>query len=144
MSKNGRPGWVVFAAILMFGIGGFTLLSAIADFVNPGWIEGLSIFGDRLNSVSYGIIDLIIALVAFYAGFDILQGGKNGYWLGIIFSTLNVLRWFIFMPGAPILALTMAFVWMLVAYGLAMNQDYFDVDQRSRSFDEAAGRRDLG
>jgi hypothetical protein len=144
MSENGRPGWVVFAAILMFGIGGFTLLSAIADFVNPGWIEGLSIFGDRLNSVSYGIIDLIIALVAFYAGFDILQGGKTGYWLGIIFSTLNVLRWFIFMPGAPILALTMAFVWMLVAYGLAMNQDYFELDRRSRSFDEAAGKRDLG
>jgi hypothetical protein len=144
MSEKGRPGWVVFAAILMFGIGGFTLLSAIADFVNPGWIEGLSIFGDRLNSVSYGIIDLIIALVAFYAGFDILQGGKTGYWLGIIFSTLNVLRWFLFMPGAPILALTMAFVWMLVAYGLAMNQDYFDLDRRSRSFDEAAGKRDLG
>jgi hypothetical protein len=144
MSEKGRPGWVVFAAILMFGIGGFTLLSAIADFVNPGWIEGLSIFGDRLNSVSYGIIDLIIALTAFYAGFDILQGGKTGYWLGIIFSTLNVLRWFIFMPGAPILALTMAFVWMLVAYGLATNQDYFDLDRRSRSFDEAAGKRDLG
>jgi hypothetical protein len=144
MSEKGRPGWVVFAAILMFGIGGFTLLSAIADFVNPGWIEGLSIFGDRLNSVSYGIIDLIIALVAFYAGFDILQGGKTGYWLGIIFSTLNVLRWFLFMPGAPILALTMTFVWTLVAYGLAMNQDYFDLDRRSRSFDEAAGRRDLG
>jgi hypothetical protein len=144
MSEKGRPGWVVFAAILMFGIGGFTLLSAIADFVNPGWIEGLSIFGDRLNSVSYGIIDLIIALTAFYAGFDILQGGKTGYWLGIIFSTLNVLRWFIFMPGAPILALTMAFVWMLVAYGLATNQDYFDLDRRSRSFDEAAGKRDRG
>jgi hypothetical protein len=126
MSEKGRPGWVVFAAILMFGIGGFTLLSAIADFVNPGWIEGLSIFGDRLNSVSYGIIDLIIALVAFYAGFDILQGGKTGYWLGIIFSTLNVLRWFLFMPGAPILALTMTFVWTLVAYGLAMNQDYLE------------------
>ena len=144
MSEKGRPGWVVFAAILMFGIGGFTLLSAIADFVNPGWIEGLSIFGDRLNSVSYGIIDLIIALVAFYAGFDILQGGKTGYWLGIIFSTLNALRWFLFIEGAPILALTMAFVWMLVAYGLATNQDYFDLDRRSRSFDEAAGRRDLG
>ena len=78
MSENRRPGWVVFAAILMFGIGGFTLLSAIADFVNPDWIGGLSIFGDRLNAVSYGIVDLIIALVAFYAGFDILQGGKPG------------------------------------------------------------------
>lgn len=144
MSENRRPGWVVFAAILMFGIGGFTLLSAIADFVNPGWIEGLSIFGDKLNSVSYGIIDLIIALVALYAGFDILQGGKTGYWLGVIFSTLNVLRWFIFMPGAPILALTMAFIWMLVAYGLATNQDYFELNRRSRSFDEAAGKRDLG
>ena len=144
MNEKERTGWVVFAAIMMFGIGGFTLMAAIADFVNPGWIEGLSIFGDRLNSVSYGIIDLIIALLAFSAGLDILRGGKTGYWLGIIFSTLNAARWFLFIAGAPILALTMAFVWMLVAYGLAMNQDYFDLDRRSRSFDEAAGRRDLG
>ena len=120
------------------------VVAAIADFVNPGWIEGLSIFGDKLSSSSYGIIDLIIALLAFSAGLDILRGGKTGYWLGIIFSTLNALRWFIFMPGAPILALTMTFVWTLVAYGLATNQDYFDLDRRSRSFDEAAGRRDLG
>ena len=144
MTQKQRPAWATFASIMMFGIGGFTLLAAIAEFVNPDWIEGLSIFGDKLNFLSYGIIDLIIALLAFSAGLDILRGGKTGYWLGIIFSTLNVLRWFIFMPGAPILALTMTFIWTLVIYGLAMSQDYFDLDQRSRSFDEAAGRRDLG
>jgi hypothetical protein len=40
--------------------------------------------------------------------------------------------------------MAMTFVWTLVIYGLATSQDYFDLNRRSRSFKDAAGRRDLG
>jgi hypothetical protein len=127
---NGKEpsGWVVFASIMMFGIGGFALLAAIADFVNPTWIQDLSILGNSLDFLWYGAFDLIIGLAAIYAGLEILRGRKIGYWLGIIFATLSVFRWFIFMPGAPIWALAMILVWTLVIYGLASNMDYFGVD----------------
>gem|GEM_PF-2636679 len=120
------PGWIVLAAIMLFGMGGFALLAAIADLTNGSWIQELSIFGDRLDSALYGVLDLIIGLTAIYAGLATMRGMRSGYWWGLIFSTLGALRWFIFMPGAPIWALAMVTIWVLVAYGLATNQDYFD------------------
>jgi len=89
-------------------------------------------------------LDVIIALFAFGAGFLILQGEKTGYWLGIIFATLSSIRWFLFMPGAPILAMTMIFVWVLVIYGLAVSGDYFDLSQRGRSLEDATTRPHRG
>ena len=59
MNGKERSGWVVFAAIMMFGIGGIALLAAIADFVNPTWIEDQSILGNSLDFLWYGAFDLI-------------------------------------------------------------------------------------
>ena len=125
--RAGKPaGWIVFASIMMFGLGGFALLAAIADFTNSSWIEGYSVLGDKLDVVWYGFLDLIVGLTAFYAGFAIWKGTRGGYWLGIVFSTLSTLRWFLFMPGAPIWAMTMVTIWVLVTYGLATNPDHFE------------------
>lgn len=119
------PGWVVFASIMTFGLGLFALFAGIADLINPGWLEGLSIFGNTLGIWFYAAFDLILAVVSFYAAYAIWQGHKLGFWLGIIFGTLSALRWFLFIPGAPIWALTMAAAWCLVLYGLSSNQEYF-------------------
>jgi hypothetical protein len=87
----GRPpntfGWIVFAAIMMLGMGGLALLTAIADFTGSSWVQEFSVFGDRLGSSVYGFIDLIVALTALYAAFAILRGKRGGYWLGILFAT---------------------------------------------------------
>ena len=54
------------------------LLAGIVEIVNPDWIEGSSMYGDKLDFLWYGILDVIIALFAFGAGFLILQGEKTG------------------------------------------------------------------
>jgi hypothetical protein len=125
-TRSKTPGWIVFASIMMFGLGGFALLAAIADFTNSSWMAENSILGDRLDVAWYGFLDLILGLTALYAGFAILRGTRAGYWWGIILSTLSTLRWFLLMPGAPIWAVTMVAIWVLVAYGLATNQEYFE------------------
>ena len=102
MNDKKSPGWVTFAAIMMFGMGGFALLAAIADFVNPAWILDRSILGNTLDFLWYGIFDLVIAIGAVYAGYAILRGQKVGFWLGVIFASLGALRWFLFVPGMPI------------------------------------------
>jgi hypothetical protein len=79
MNGTKPSGWVVFAAVMMFRIGGIALLAAIADFVNPSWIEDQSILGNSLDFLWYGAFDLIIGLVAIYAGLEILRGAKIGY-----------------------------------------------------------------
>ena len=127
--KGKQPsGWVTFASIMMFGMGGFALLAAIADFVNPAWILDRSILGNTLDFLWYGILDLVIAIGAVYAGYAMLRGQKAGFWLGVIFASLGALRWFLFVPGMPIWGLTMTLVWILVIYGLAESEDYFGID----------------
>ena len=123
--KERTSGWIVFASIMMFGLGGLALLAGIADFTNSSWMQNLSIFGDKIDTTYYGILDLIIAFSCLYAALAIWRGTRGGYWLGLIFATLSMLRWFLLMPGLPIWSLTMAAVWCLVAYGLATNEDHF-------------------
>ena len=125
MTEKQRTAWATFASIMMFGMGGFALLMAIAEFTNSSWLAGYSILGDTLDFMWYGAFDLLAAIAAFYAGFDIWRGGKIGYWIAIVAATLNVLRWFLFIPGVPVWALTMVVLWALVIYGLSASSEYF-------------------
>ena len=70
-----RPGMVTFAAIIMFMVAGFEVLSALLAFVGTGW--WVTDAGNLLyaNFVLWGVLDLIIALIALYAGIDLLRGG---------------------------------------------------------------------
>jgi hypothetical protein len=70
-----RPGMVTFAAVIMFVVAGFEVLSAILAFAGTGWWATAS--GDLVyaNFVFWGILDLIIAALAVYAGADLLRGG---------------------------------------------------------------------
>ena len=70
-----RPGMVTFAAVMMFLVAGFEALSALLAFAGTGWWvteAGNLVYA---NLVLWGIVDLIIALIALYAGIDLLRGG---------------------------------------------------------------------
>ena len=56
-----RPGMVTFAAVIMFMVAGFEVLSAILAFAGTGWWATAS--GDLVyaNFVFWGILDLVIA-----------------------------------------------------------------------------------
>src|SRR5918992_3418794 len=99
-----RPGMVTFAAVIMFMVAGFEVLSAILAFVGTGWWATAS--GDLVyaNFVFWGILDLIIALIALYSGIDLLRGGAFGRTMGYLFAGLGAIRWLFVIPAAPILA----------------------------------------
>jgi hypothetical protein len=58
-------------------VAGFEVLSAILAFAGTGWWATAS--GDLVyaNFVFWGILDLIIAALAVYAGADLLRGGHS-------------------------------------------------------------------
>jgi predicted exporter len=67
-----RPGMVTFAAVMMFLVAGFEALSALLAFAGTGWWvtdAGNLVYA---NFVLWGIVDTIIALIALYAGIDLL------------------------------------------------------------------------
>src|SRR5687767_7882633 len=70
-----RPGVLTFAAVIMFVVAGFEALSAILAFAGTGW--WVTDMGNLVyaNFVLWGIVDSIIALIALFAGIDLLRGG---------------------------------------------------------------------
>ena len=121
-----RPGMFTFAAVIMFLVAGFEALSAILAFAGTGWWATAS--GDLVytNFVFWGILDLIIALIALIAGIDILRGGTYGLIVGYIFAVMGAIRWLFVIPAAPVLAVVVIALCVMVVYGLAKHSDYFD------------------
>jgi hypothetical protein len=121
-----RPGMVTFAVIIMFMVAGFEALSAILAFAGTGWWvtdAGNLVYA---NFVLWGVLDLLIALIALYAGIDLLRGGAFGIAMGYLFAGLGAIRWLFVIPAAPILAVVVIALCVMVIYALAQYSDYVD------------------
>ena len=121
-----RPGLLTFAAIMMFVVAGLEALSALLNFAGTGWWvteAGNLVYA---NFVFWGILDLIIALIALIAGIDILRGGTYGLVMGYLFAVVGAIRWLFVIPAAPVLAVVVVALCVMVIYGLAKHSDYFE------------------
>ena len=118
---------VTYAAIMMFALGGFHILLAISEFANSTWVLGGIVDTVLIieSLIIWGVIDLIIGSIALYAGASILQGGTFGWITGYTFATLGIIRWLFYIPVAPVLAVVVIVLSMLVIYGLVRHSDYF-------------------
>src|SRR5215212_11464491 len=122
----GRPGLLTYAAIMMFVLGGFHILLAISEFANSTWVLSrldIELFIPIL--LIWGVIDLLIGAIALYAGYSIVSGGTFGWIMGYTFATVGIIRWLFYIPVAPVLAVAVIVLAMLVIYGLVKHTDYF-------------------
>ena len=121
-----RPGMVTFAAILMFVVAGLEALSALLAFAGTGW--WVTEVGNLVyaNFVVWGIVDLIIAFIALYAGIDLLRGGAFGVVMGYLFAVVAAIRWLFVIPAAPVLAVVVIALCVMVVYGLAKYSDQLE------------------
>ena len=117
---------VTYAAIMMFALGGFHILLAISEFANSTWVLSrldVELFIPIL--LIWGILDLIVGAIALYSGASLLRGGAFGLLMGYTFATLGLIRWLFYIPVAPVLAVAVIVLSMLVIYGLVKHADYF-------------------
>lgn len=120
-----RPGMVTFSAVMMFLLGGFQLAWALTEFANASWFSD-TVYGNYGGYLwLWGIVDVLIAAVAFYAGYDILRGGTFGRIFGIIIAGFSAVRWFFLLPVAPLAALIIIVLDALILYGLLGHEEYF-------------------
>jgi hypothetical protein len=127
-----RPDLVTFAAIIMFTLGCFHVLLAISEFANSTWV--LSRIDIQLfiqNLIIWGVIDLIIGLIALYAGFSILSGETVGWLMGVAFACVGIIRWLFYIQVAPLLAIAIIALDVLIIYGLVKDSDYFQTFRAS-------------
>jgi hypothetical protein len=124
-SSEETPGLVVFAAIMMFMLGGFQVAWAFVEFANAVWIASTSYgtFGGRLWL--WGIVDIAVALITFYAGYSLLAGARFGQIFGLIVAGVSALRWFFYLPANPWAGIVIIAIDVLIIYGLVANNDYF-------------------
>jgi len=119
-----RPGMLTFAAILMFVVAGLEVLASIFAFAGTGW--WVTDMGNLVytNFVLWGILDAIIALIALYAGIDLLRGGGFGRAMAYVFAVVGAIRWLFVIPAAPILSVVVILLCVMIIYALATSSDY--------------------
>ena len=126
------PGLVTFAAVMMFVLAAFQILWAIVQFTNAAWISSVTYGTFNGHLWLWGIVDLIIAAAALYAGYDILRGGSFGRVFGIIVAGVSALRWFFYIPAEPWMAIVVIAVDVLIIYGLAASGEFFNTAASTR------------
>ena len=111
-----RTGWIMLAAIVMFSVGVYRVLSGISYLANSHKINDFTagFFGD--NMWAWGLWDLGIAAIAIWAAFSLLSGGEFGRVIAYIWAILNS---FLIIGIAPWFAAAMIALAVLVVYGLA-------------------------
>jgi hypothetical protein len=126
-----RPGLVTFAALMMFLLAGFQFTWAVVEFANAAWLTNVTYgtFGGYLWL--WGLLDIGFALLAFYAGYSVLAGGRFGQIFGLVVAGISAVRWFFYLPAAPVVGIVMIAVNVLIIYALVAHADYFTVKARA-------------
>ena len=75
------------------------------------------------NFLIWGIVDSIIALIALYAGIDLLRGGAFGRAMAYVFAVVGAIRWLFVTPAAPVLSVVVIALCVMVIYALAKHSD---------------------
>jgi hypothetical protein len=80
------------------------------------------------------VFDVVFALLAVYAGIDILRGVETGRILGCVVAGFSALSWLVFLPAAPWAVLAVMAVTamdLLAIYALATQGEYFRGERTS-------------
>lgn len=121
-----RPGWLTFAAIVMIAVGFLRIISAIYYFANSARVANLNsgAFGHHL--FLWGLWDLLIALLAFWAGYSLLNGDTFGRVIGYIWAIVVIVESFMILGSAPWFGFGTLLLATFVIYALSTTSDWRD------------------
>jgi hypothetical protein len=119
-----RPGWLTFAAVVMFSVAGLRLISGIAYLADSNKVNDLSsgLFGD--NIFWWGLWDLGIAALALFAGYSLLTGNTFGRVVGYLWAIVVIIQSFLILSYAPWYGFAAMLLAILVIFALSSTSDY--------------------
>jgi hypothetical protein len=114
-----KSGWVTFAAIVMFSVAFFRIISAISYFNDSSEIADLTrgLFGDTVWT--WGVWDLCISALGLFAGLSLLHDGGFGRIVAYVWAVFVIVNGFTIVSVAPWYAAIAIALAVLVVYGLA-------------------------
>jgi hypothetical protein len=119
-----RPGWLTFAAVVLFSVGFLRIISAIYYFADSARVVNLN--GGALGGhlFLWGLWDLVIAVLALSAGFSLLSGNTFGRVIGYMWAIVVIVQSFLIIEYAPWFGFGTLLLAILVIYALSVSSDY--------------------
>lgn len=119
-----RPGWLTFAAVVMFSVGFLRIISALYYFADSARVANVSAgaLGDHL--FLWGLWDLLIAVLALWGGYSLLAGNTFGRVVGYTWAILVIVQSFLIIEYAPWFGFGTIILAVFVIYALSTTSDY--------------------
>jgi hypothetical protein len=119
-----RPGWLTFAAVVMFSVGVLRVISAIYYFADSARVNNLATgaFGHHL--FLWGLWDLVIGVLALWGGYSLLQGETFGRVIAYLWAGLVIIESFLTIGQAPWFSFAAMLLAILVIYAISVTVDY--------------------
>ena len=113
-------GWTGFAAVVLYAVGFFRIISAISYFANSHKINNLSggLFGGQ--NWAWGLWDLLIAVLAIMAGSSLLKGRVFGRLMGYVWGVVVIVQSLVVIGYAPWFAALSIALAIAVIYGVGV------------------------
>jgi hypothetical protein len=115
----GPNGWLAFAGIVLFLNGVFSALFGLAavlndDVVTVGGGQGVVIW----DFTAWGWISIVLGIVMALTGIGLFTGNAAARWLAIVFTTINALVQFAYVPAFPLWTLLVIALDVVILYQL--------------------------
>jgi hypothetical protein len=119
-AENSPSGWTGFAAVVLYAVGFFRIISAISYFANSNKIENFTggLFGGQ--TWAWGLWDLIIAVLAIMAASSLMKGGVFGRLMGYIWGVVIIVQSFVVIGFAPWYSAISIALAIAVIYGIGV------------------------
>jgi hypothetical protein len=114
----------------MLIVGGLHVIYAVSEFADHLWVL------DKTNGLAdthlwaWGIADAVVAAFLLIAGASLLGGGKFGRVVGLVWISLSAVRWLYWIPAAPLLAVVVLVIDVMIISSLTGNPQFFGSGRR--------------
>jgi hypothetical protein len=119
-SPHAGIGWVLFSAIVLGFAGFFAFLEGILAIGNSRVYAGHGSFVFS-NLRTWGVIVMILGILAMYAAFALFRGSEFARWFGISIAALHALGQLLFHHANSSWSVALFAIDILVIYGLAVH-----------------------
>ena len=118
----GAVGWTMFAAFMMFLIGGFHAFAGLVAIIDDTFYAVTPKYVMQFDTTTWGWIHLLGGLVVVLAGFGLFSGAVWARTVGVIVAFISALVSFAWLPWYPIwgiliIAIDTTVIWALTAHG---------------------------
>ena len=121
-----RPGWLTFAAVVMFSVGAVQAISGIYFLANSTRIANVAGGAFGHHTAVLGIWELVIAALSLTGGYSLLSGHTYGRVIGALWAGFVVVESFMLFRSAAWYAFGTLLLGVLVIYALSTTSDWTD------------------